>query len=62
MKQGIGFEISTTSFNHAVEVCEVAFGFKGESWEEIKISKDMDLLKSYLKSHNIDYQLFELSL
>lgn len=49
----IYFDFSTSDFEHAVQVCEVAFGFEGSEWERVKSIQDMEELSVFLKENEI---------
>lgn len=52
------FEFVTTDFNHAIKVCEVAFGYEGEAWEMIKQTRDMSELANFLEEDGVDTNVF----
>lgn len=61
MKKGILFEISTTNFNEAVKMCEIAFDdCDSVEWFEVKESKDFKKLSDFLTAMDVDNELFEL--
>lgn len=60
MKQGIIFEVSTTSFAHAIETLETAFEYKGQDWDKVKASNNMDELINYLDKDGLEYSKFHL--
>jgi len=60
VKKGICFEVSTTDFNHAVKVCELAYGYEGVEWNEVKESNSMTTLVDYLKADGLSFSTFNL--
>lgn len=47
-------EVSVSDFNHAAEICEVAFGYEGSGWEIIKKNGDMDALLEMLEADGVE--------
>lgn len=56
----IKFDFSTSNFNHAVDVCEVAFGYEGEAWELVKNSGSMEELAEFLEADGVGTFTFVL--
>lgn len=52
------FEVNTSDFDHAIEVCEAAFGYEGEAWELVKSSKDIDELDDFLEEDGVESVIF----
>jgi len=54
---GIEIKMSTLDFDKAIKMCEAIFDdpdLYPEEWEEVKSSKDFNLLSLFLKTHDID--------
>lgn len=47
-------EVGISDFNHAVEICEVAFGYGGSGWELIKKTGDMGTLLDMLEADGVE--------
>lgn len=54
----ICFDVSTSDFDHAIKVCEVAFGYEGQEWDKVKATQDMDELVLFLEADEIDVETF----
>ncbi|QHJ03715.1 hypothetical protein [Bacillus sp. AM1(2019)] len=46
-------------FDHAVEVCEAAFGYEGVAWEQVKNSGDISTLLQWLVEDGADADILE---
>jgi hypothetical protein len=53
----ICFDFSTSDFEHAIQVCEVAFGHKGQEWERVKATQNMNELVAFLEADEIDVEI-----
>ncbi|MBX0320249.1 hypothetical protein [Shouchella clausii] len=56
----LNFEVNTSDFDHAVEVCEAAFGYKGEAWELVKKTRDMHELADFLVEDGVTTNILDL--
>lgn len=54
----ICFDFSTSDFDHAIQVCEVAFGYEGQEWERVKATQDMDKLSAFLEANEVEVETF----
>ncbi len=55
----INFDFSTSDFNHAIDVCQVAFGYRGHAWGRVKFSNDMNTLIDFLEADGVDDMVLE---
>lgn len=64
MEEGILIKIGTTNFEDAVTLCEQAFddpAMYPEEWKKVKDSKDFKELSLFLKTHDVDNEVFRLN-
>lgn len=59
MKEGIAFEISTTSFEQAVNTVEQSFDiYDIDEWLDVRKSKDFKKLSDFLTAMSVDNKIF----
>lgn len=60
-KEGIVFEVGTTDFDEAVQLCERIFAdCTTPEWEEVKASRDFSKLSTFLTESDVDNKTFRL--
>lgn len=58
-KKGFDMKISFLEFNHAIKIIEILYEYKGERWEEVKRSNDMEVLINFLsEEEGLDITVF----